>query len=372
VGINIISISDVHIGLSTLPPTYIPDNLRKYLYPHLNDELDILFIVGDFWETILDFNGLAGYEASCVISEIIELSIRHNFIIRILQGTYTHDRRQNQFFKTNKKLLETDSDRVKVFEKIDIEVIDKYGISVLYIPDDLPTKNVMENILEIKNTNNIGKFDFILNHGYFKHILPLGIPHEPPNTLDADVVSGMVKATVLNGHVHTSCVYKKVINNGSFDRLRHNEEESKGFFKLHYIPESEKLTYEFIENKDAVIFKTIGLAKYNDDIDTAINVVRDKVATICDNTDRKVFIRLVSDSDIIRQGVTRYLVTRFNNVVVSSKKHTKKKNTYEDETIYEVGELPKITEENICDMVVAFTKDEKVPLSKEYVESKLR
>jgi hypothetical protein len=371
--LNLISISDIHLGKSSIPPEYIPDNIRKYLYPHLNKDLDILFIVGDFFDTILDLNSKAGFEASCIIHEIIDLSIKNDFIVRVLQGTYTHDRHQNMTFKSNTKMIDTE-DRLKVFEDIDLEYIERFNINVLYIPDDLPNKNIMDYIYNIQKNSNIKQFDLILHHGYFKHILPIGMPHEPINTLDADILSKLVKGVILNGHIHTPSMYKKVINNGSFDRLTHNEEEPKGFFKLVYDTKNSKVIHEFIENKDANIFKSIYLHKC-DDLEDAINVVRNKITKIRKHIKNKLlFIRIISDSDMIKQGVTRYISTAFENIKITSKKYTKNKNDnyLENDKLCNVDELPKITEDNIIDMVVNFTKKENIPLSREYVMEKLR
>jgi len=373
-GINCISISDVHIGVNALHPKFIPNNLRKTFFKYLNDDLDILFIVGDWFDTLLDIDGQSGYEALCIVDEILELAVKHDFIIRVLQGTFTHDRRQNQIFKrhnlpTNKHGEEI----VKLFDSINIEYIERFNIRVMYIPDDLPYKNCMGIVREKMESINVEKVDFILNHGYFKHLLPIGIPHQPPNTLCADVMSKLVKGCVLNGHVHTSCVFKKVLNNGSVDRLNHGEEEPKGFFYLTYDTTNSTLTHKFIENVNATIFKTIDLQKFGANAEEAIAYTSKIVSPLFESRPdtEHIFIRIASDDLTVRQSAIMYVGQKYANARLSSKPIKKQDDEESVELLEMDEELPEITEVNLVDMVVEFSAMLGDNLDVDYVKEKL-
>ena len=96
--INIVSGSDFHVGHTKTTPDVMHANMKKYLYPALTPEVDLFIISGDFFDTLLDMNGIAGYTAARIIQEIKDICFKNKILLRITRGTFTHDRHQNQFF----------------------------------------------------------------------------------------------------------------------------------------------------------------------------------------------------------------------------------------------------------------------------------
>ncbi len=259
--LRILSTSDIHIDVPRVAASIIADNFRAKILPHMTDDLDMLVIAGDLSDGALDMSGVASYELISLMQEIVRLAVEHNIIVRVLQGTFTHDRKQNQFFKLFTHQL------VKVVTTIDVEVIESLGISVLYKPDDLPFKDAVVRIKTLLKDCSIDKVDLFINHGYFSHLLPHGIPHVPTNTLSYSDTKQFVKGIVLTGHVHTPGIYKNIVCNGSFDRLQHGEEEKKGFFLIDYSVENNRATVDFMDNELATIFKTIDVSDIESDLD---------------------------------------------------------------------------------------------------------
>ena len=61
--ISLLAISDVHIGCPRLDPVLLHKKFEKYLYPKITSDIDILFICGDFFDTLLTLNAHAAFES---------------------------------------------------------------------------------------------------------------------------------------------------------------------------------------------------------------------------------------------------------------------------------------------------------------------
>lgn len=376
-GINWISLSDLHFGAPRIPPGVIFSNIKKCLFPLLNDELNLLTIVGDVSDGLLEFGGQPSFETLQFIDDLIDLSIKHDFYIRILRGTFTHDRRQSKFFdfRSNKTPTLKGSPRVRYFDSIDIERIESLDINLLYKPDSLPYKNVFSVLRDLVKEVGLD-IDIFLNHGYFEHLLPKGIPHRVPQTLVAEEVESIVKGVVVNGHIHTPSVYRKVINHGSFDRLNHGEEEPKGFFKLAYDPISKKCNHQFIENTYATLFKTIYCSGMENNLEQCKKYVTCQIEAILNSnisTSSKVFIRIACEEPLVRVSVVEYLKTKYPDLVVDGldTRRNKKVESSISKLRDAVEELPSLTPENLAQMVVEYTNDKGTPLPLEYIKDQL-
>jgi hypothetical protein len=373
--IKAVSFSDVHLGHGRVLPHVIHTNIKKVIYPQLNDELDILFLVGDFFDGLLDMNGQAGWVAACIIGELIEFANHHQFLIRIVRGTFSHDRMQNQFFETESDPTYIGEDLlVRVFDSISIEHLNGLDIDVMYVPDDLPCDNAMEVVKEMISEHQLQNVDILLNHGYFSHLLPKGIPHEPPNTFQAENFDELVKGFILNGHIHQPSVYRKVISNGSFERLCHGEEEPKGFFVIYYNTESNECTHEFIENTLATTFKTFDLTKWRTEADVLIEYGKWLQLMLDEDisTSDPIFVRIICDDAMLRQAVLTFTRERNDNIILSSKKSNRNSDEDGEDICTSTVDLPIITEDNLSGMIVEFLSTvKKIDISKDEVEGVL-
>ena len=365
--INIISISDVHLGRNRIPPETIPNHIRKVLYPHLTRDVDILCIVGDFFDRPLTFGSAVAYEAIQVIHELVEMSERNDFLIRVLRGTVLHDRKQNQYFKVPKSSVNSHGvERVRVVNDIEIELIDGLDISMLYIPDNLIYTDITQAIANKLSVCGLQNVDICMHHGYFNFLLPKNIPHRPHNTLNEDLFLNFVTGVVLNGHVHTADTYDIIINNGSFDRLSHGEEEKKGFFKVTYDKMGDHTSYTFIENTEATIFHTLDVQ--HDDLEKALKRVRDFIDQY-NHHHEKVFLRIIDGSPIKRQAIKK-LTARCDMIVVDFGKAKGSLNSDLD-YIHEGIDLPMITPSNLPPLIKDHCTKQNVHLSLDYITEKL-
>ena len=356
--LKVISISDIHLGHPKVLPDVIHENLTETLYPQLDDQLDILFIVGDFFDGLLDMNGQAGWISYRIIAELIELAKQHKFYIRVVRGTFSHDRMQNQFFLTEKVPSYLKDDLlVRVFDTVSIEHIKSLDINVMYIPDDLPCNDALTVVKDKLAEAHLSNVDFILNHGYFQHMLPSGIPHEPPNTFRAEDFDQLVTGAVFNGHIHQPSVYRKVISNGSFERLNHGEEEPKGFFVIYYDSDTKEIEHDFHENTRATTFKTFDLTRWRTEHEVLTEYGKwlDKLIAEDKSTSNNIFIRIVSDDPVLKQAVLTYTRNKGDNLILSTKpSNAKSKEDSSEDIETSTIDLPVITETNLSGMVCEF------------------
>lgn len=123
----------------------------------------------------------------------------------------------------------------------------------------------------------------------------------------------IVKHFINIGHIHTFSKCDKIIAEGSFDRLRHGEEEPKGGVSC-TISENGN-SFVFIENKLAKIFKTITIRQK--DLDTALLYLDKQLSKIRTNS----HIRIKADKDHpifrvyedIRKKYPLYIFSRISN-----------------------------------------------------------
>ena len=371
---KILDISDLHIGVSKVHPIAIRNHLMKYVYPHINKDLFMVILNGDFFHTQLTMNGDAGITAGLIINDLIQLCVTNGVYLRVLRGTYSHDRNQNEWFLIgdtaeiklgNQKLIDV------ISTGIYFEVLQFQGksLSILYIPDNLPFEDVTQAAVDLMESSNM-KFDFIVTHGYYEHHLPKGLLKVPQNLLYQDKFLPYLNGYILNGHIHTSSLCKRVLTIGSFERFVHGEEESKGCYSINYGIDTHNCIFNFICNKGATIFHTIDLVDCNT-FEQALEIVNQDLnkLPIAEKKEagEQLYIRIISDNLELKQAVEVYLKEKYSNMLVSSVGlHTK--NQIEEIATMQDNELPEITPANLPSMI---KKNCSLPLTEEQIQGVL-
>lgn len=363
--IKILHLPDLHVGCPKVKACNIYENLVDFVYPKLFDGVNLLVIGGDFFDTLLNMNSDSGYFAGIIINELKNIAIANNIYIRVLRGTYSHDRKQNRFF-----LIDAPSSKelIKVVENIQVDLISELGISLLFIPDDLPYSDVPSAARSVLAESSLDKVDFVITHGYYDHLLPLDIPVRPNGTYTDTQFDDIVLGAVLNGHIHSARSCGKVFTGGSFERFAHGEEDPKGFITLEYDTVTHKVVYKFNVNEKAAIFKTINLSKC-DNIDSAMETFSSELDNVLESDKSRgdIHIRVISNDPSIRQAVvnlsrnkTKYIHLSYKRSDVHTDRVVKK---------YNVSDLPVITEDNLSEHVVAFLEKENIHIDIEDVNS---
>jgi len=361
--ISLLAISDIHVGCPRLNPHLLHQKFEKFLYPRITPEIGILFICGDFFDTLLNLNAYASFEAMDIIKELKFLCRKNGCDLRVLRGTFTHDRNQPKHFVNGE---DPNDLSVRLYDTMAIEHHEKTGLDILYMPDNLVSDDIYEDIRKLLESHNLDKVDILIHHGYFKHMLPeallvKGLPH---GCLEAEKISKYVKGCVLNGHVHISSVYQNVISIGSFDRLSHGEEEAKGFYQINI--KDGVYSFDFIENQDASIFKTFNLQAYS--AEEAITRFSERWSLVMDllHDNEPVRIRVVSGDKAVIEGCTQIAKSQYENVIIDQASVVKRENTIENIAV-DLEALPIISPANIVDLLMPILQKTNPTVSKERV-----
>ena len=252
----IATIADIHIGKEN------PEDLRKELnegfLKYLDEEaanLDMIVIAGDYFDRIIRFNEPAGILALEVMDSLLNLAIEHNILLRVVQGTKSHENNQLQVFEGYE---ESYPHVFKIIRKVMKETI-KLGsldtdYQVLYLPEEYPTDP--ESYYKDFFT---GTYDFIYGHGMTDIVgftfsdwqdesenIQLGTPVHK-----VDQLMALSKGPIIFGHIHNKKNYKdKFYYTGSYGRYAFDSQEPKGFLVTLADPaDTSSYTVEFHENK---------------------------------------------------------------------------------------------------------------------------
>lgn len=250
--LHILVFGDVHLGNSRNSANEMIVGLMSFFKdPDFVSNLDAIFIEGDLFDTGLSYN----YDRLPVIQTwmcwLLTKCVKHNIILRVLEGTPSHDNKQSKNFLT---LIETMGIKDKIdFLYADNMIIEEHPIigSILYVPDEWSTSCEFTYESAKKLILSYGKeqVDFILMHGAFDHQLPM------PPVHNGALWQELVQYAILVGHVHTHSISGKIIAAGSTDRCEHGNEEPKG--ALHIVVSERGLDINFIENIHAKKFVTV-------------------------------------------------------------------------------------------------------------------
>lgn len=295
--LNIASISDIHLGHKNTKTEDIVANLMA-MFPDNREtaNLDIIFIAGDVFDGLLM---LPDHEIKIIhawIHYMVRLCKHHDILLRVLEGTPSHDRRQSELFVYINSIMENSCD-LKYAKTLEIEYIAKLGINVLYIPDEYrsTTEETWGEVLKTLAAHNLKEVDFVVMHGTFEHQLP---PHIKSQKHSNDNYESITKYLVFVGHIHLHSVKGKIVAHGSADRISHGEEGPKGHVRVRITKEDE-VQIKFIENTNAKIYKTIDCRGLSyeaaiDKITMSINVPVDSFIRIQANRDDPILTAIDS------------------------------------------------------------------------------
>lgn len=299
--IKYLVLSDIHLGHRNNKTLDIVNNLIYYFKVNnkLFKTLDIIFLAGDVFDRLLSTNSEEYLLAVEWLSSLISYCKLNNIKLRLLEGTPSHDWKQSKVVTTILQRLDINID-FKYIESVSIEKMSDLGINILYIPDEANHKatDTLDEVSELLVKNNLSQVDIAIMHGQFNYQLPilLECSHDENSYLD------IVKYYISIGHVHTASVFKRILAEGSFDRLTHGEEEDKGGM---VITIGDDPSFEFIVNKKAKIFKTLDVKNHNEPLKYIINMLK--------GIPSGGFIRILAERDSDMKVILKEIQDRYKN-----------------------------------------------------------
>lgn len=253
--IHLATLSDIHLGDRRNSASEIIANLRRAIDDNTEtSQLDIIFLAGDVFDDLLVLSNDDVIEIDLWIYWLITLCAKHDIVLRILEGTPRHDRTQSKRFLLVNELMGYPAD-VKYMDKISIEHIERFGIDVLYIPDEATASPelTLKQVKEMMKAKALTQVDFAIMHGMFEYQVPIISKDHKHSSSE---YLALVRYLIFIGHVHTFTQLDRITAQGSFDRTAHGQEEAKGHVRA-TVYESGEWEVVFVENKGAKKFVTV-------------------------------------------------------------------------------------------------------------------
>lgn len=304
--LNVAFISDVHVGHPKVPTCNIIDGLfAAFPDNHETAKLDAIFIAGDFFDRNLNlsFDGIT--DIHVFIRHLLRVCEKHNIVLRVLEGTPSHDWKQGCLFEQVASLIETTAD-IRWVKELSIEYINSLGINVLYVPDEWEhdPDETWRQVRGLLHDHGLEKVDFSIMHGFFEFQVPKNVTfvhHDSTRYLD------ITNYFISIGHHHTQRSYKRILVQGSFDRLCHGEEGTKGHYRI-TVRENDCHDIRFVENELATKFVSI------DCIDMDIEDALAKIAAIADGLRDRSHVRIFARTNSTLAASKRDLELRWDTL----------------------------------------------------------
>lgn len=348
--IKYLQLSDIHLGNKLNTTEKIVNALKHYFRTNQKEfsKLDMIVLVGDVYDRLLN-NSSSDYILSIEwLTELVIFCKNNNIKLRILEGTPSHDWKQCKVLYTIIDRLNLDVD-FKYIETLHIEIMKDLNLSVLYVPDEWKHKasETYNEILELMVANNLSKVDIAFMHGQFHYQLPM-IRLE--SSFSEEDMLNIVNYYISIGHIHTPSVFERILAQGSFDRLAHNEEEDKGGIVVTIDKVNGNHSYRFIKNEKAMLFKTYRYEE--EELDFIIEDLEDKISKLPIGSN----IRIISNNEDYLTKSVKVLKEKFLNMVIKAEKPKVKDNKY------------KILEDKLMIESFSITKDNLKTLLSECME----
>lgn len=341
--LKILVFSDVHLYHDKTRTEHIVFGLLKQLPDNESmRDVDLIVISGDLFDHSVFMPNKSIQVVITLVYHILKLCVKYDIVLRILEGTPSHDWRQSKLFIDINDNLRKPAD-VRHVVNLSIEHLERFGIDILYVPDEWGT-GCSDTFLEVKQLlldHNLTKVDFSIMHGCFNYQFPVNLVGKPDVHDEASYLS-ITRHLIFIGHYHTPSVFERIYVPGSFDRLKHGEEEAKGHL-VATVHNDGSYDVKFVENKNAMIYKTFDFAGYS------VGEVADTLNRYFNDDVSERYIRILADKeDAIYGGVTDLkrsypfanfsisLKTKEKDKMVSEAKDIVRPNSLNNENIIEL------------------------------------
>lgn len=340
--------SDLHLGHRQNHASAMVKGLNRYLCDDkLLAETDVLFLAGDVFDSLLPGNSDQLEFIYDWIINLLNQCAKHDVILRVLEGTPSHDWKQSWRFEAFNTHLGSRVN-LKYVRDLSIEHIEPLGISVLYVPDEYndTTEKTLTQAKNLIRQQGLSKVDVAIMHGNFDYQLP---PFVPAQKHSAEEYLALVNGPIFIGHHHTHSSMERIIAQGSFDRTAHGQEEAKGFAKVHY-QGTPDFKWEFVENELACRYVTVDCNNLS--ITEILDKLDDRLRTVPDYSHVRIHAETTNPIFTNIEVVT----SRYPLIHWGRKLETESgtySNSVDTESMVEALYVPvTITRDNIVDLLI--------------------
>lgn len=340
-----LSVGDVHLGHRSTPASLIIRNLDLTITDALLKEADMLIITGDLFDRQLNNGDEVVHQINRWITKLMFRCAAFGTMIRIVEGTPSHDREQSRFFVEQKENALIDVD-LHYTKNLSIEYIERLDAYFLYVPDkhNPSTEVTLSEVKKQMSELGIEQVDFAIMHGAFSYQLPAIVPEPTHNEQE---YLALVRHQILIGHVHLMTVNERILAAGSFDRICHNDEGAKGLFQV-TVKQNGDWERVFVENQWAKRYVTLDCHG----LDTMQLIVA--VRTFIQDLPKGSSIRLRCNPHDVANGDIDSFRKQFTNYdwqITVDKVEAKKNTVAETFNAFDMSQFKAITRDSILDLV---------------------
>lgn len=272
--INILVTGDCHLAVRSLEPGKVAGVLNEITSDRVLRYTDSVVLNGDLLDRRIS---LASEEAV----EFIEFGLglrnrcrKHGVSLDILEGTPSHDNRQPAILELfDRYAMDQDRSVIRYIDRVSIVpllhahrdeyVQQHYGrqLHSLFVPDEVSTDGMITwgIVKDAMSLTALETVDMSYMHGTFRY-------QEPILTEGSHVeehYEGITRGRVVVNHWHLPSAHGRIRAPGSVERLRHGEEETKGFYYITLSPGENgdiSVTEYFVYNENATEFVTMDVS----------------------------------------------------------------------------------------------------------------
>lgn len=293
-------IADIHIGARSDIKNYYDNELVFFIEKINKEKPDLIIIDGDLFDKRISTNSDFNTYANLFVNGIVKYCRESGSRLYIVKGTMSHDLYQLDSFIYLTKDPSANTFIINTCQ----EVIYK-NMNILFIPEEYESSKEEYYKDTVFNPNK--KYDFVFGHGMFTFAGGYATESGKNNHIvfDPKDFENNVYGLVIFGHIHIKMRKNNCLYPGSFSRDSFGEEEPKGFIIVEYDENKKKIIKEeFIENKNAPIYKTINA---RDVPDENIGVFILNGLKTCSR------LRIVIDSDITEKKFNDLKACSYDN-----------------------------------------------------------
>lgn len=253
--------SDIHLGHRRTEAEFIIKNLNAHITndAHMSS-IDFLVLAGDVFDDLLAFNSVHVPHIKAWVARLLRLCHKYNVVLRVLEGTKSHDRQQSMIFEAINDIHERNSGQkvdLKWVREVCVEHIERFGMDVLYVPDEWKhdTADTLDDVRAAIAAAGLDQVDVAIMHGQFRYQLP-PVAAKDSACHNEQAYMDLVRYLIFIGHIHIHTRWEKIVAQGSFDRISHGEPGPKGFVTAVLYPDGNH-EVTFIENTGARKFVTV-------------------------------------------------------------------------------------------------------------------
>lgn len=276
---NLATLGDVHLGHPRTSTKKIVDVILE-AFPGNREtaDLDMILINGDFFDRNLSLSSDVVTDIHLAVCHLLRICADNNIILRVLEGTPSHDYRQSQLFEVLNDKLQLKAN-VRHVTKLEIEYFPEHQLNILFVPDEWHT-DPDKTWLDVKKAlsdHQLKTVDYVSMHGNFEYQLP---EHVPASKHILSRYESITNKYILINHIHRFSKKGKAIAPGSLERLAHNEEEAKGHIRI-YVEDDQPDRVVFVENKKATPYVTLDCTRMSpEEIELKIRQVAEEYSKL--------------------------------------------------------------------------------------------